>query len=136
MKTTVKPKYRYKLIQTELWGNARDGFDSNNWFTLDSKLTTKELSDRYLVSWARDWFTGNQFAWSEGTRRPMSRKGIEIRDIGAEGMIQVEYRGHYVGEIQYVELCDLCGDDVNSHYNRPCDALKRAGVTSIQVIEE
>lgn len=136
MKTIQKPKYRYKLIQAELWGNAKDGFDSNNWFTLDTKFTTKELSDRFLVKWARDYFTGNYFAWSANSSRPMSRKGIEISAGNSEGMIEVQYRCHYVGEIQRVELCNLCGDDVNSHWNSPCDALKRSGVQSIQVIEE
>lgn len=97
-------KYTYKIVRAELWGNARDGFDTNNWFTLQTITRAEPLTDRWLLRIVRDLFEGKSFAWSENKSTYMSRKGIMLDDIGAESMIQVSYRGYYVGEVQINEV--------------------------------
>jgi len=92
-------KMEYRFVRAELWGNAKDGFDTNNWFTVKTLTAYKPYSERWLLKVARDVFTGFMFAWSENTRRPMCRKGITIEWSG-EHDYNVMYRGHYVGEIQ------------------------------------
>lgn len=120
-KATTQAKYTYRLVRAELWGNAKDGFDTNDWHKVAEKDTSEELSLRYLLRWTRDYFTGCSFAWNEAKSRPMSREGIEVNGIdevmwffgrSPEGMdiigsAQVTYRGHYVGEIQLFQRMEI-----------------------------
>jgi hypothetical protein len=107
---TTKPTIEYRIVQAELWGNARDGFEINNWYTLERWKSTSSVTNRHLLRLARNQFEGRNFNWSEGRNTSMSRDGIELEDIGAESMLDVTYRGHKIGEVQWSELCEHCGE--------------------------
>lgn len=111
---TTTPKFEYRIVQAELWGNARDGFDTNNWFTLERWKTTEAVSERYLLRMVRNQFEGRLFNWSEDKHTFMSRDGIELEDSGAESMLNVTYRGYKIGEVQWDELCSECGDSMRA----------------------
>lgn len=108
-------RYEYRLVRAELWGNAKDGFDTNNWFVIDKLQSTQELSRKYLTTWVKNGLAGYSFAWSENISRPMVRDGIELESLDQVmwflgcgpspiASAQVMYRGHYVGELQLFEL--------------------------------
>lgn len=98
---TVQAVITYKIVAAELWGNARDGFDTNDWHTLEERKTAGGYSKQYLTQWVRNLFEGRNFNWSEGKSRPMSRPGIELHDVGWESMLSVQYRGHDLGTIEW-----------------------------------
>jgi hypothetical protein len=122
-KTTKTARHRYLVQRFELWGNAKDGFDTNNVFTLETLETIEPLSMRYLLRMARENMTGYSFAWSENKSRPMSREGIELNDFGSEGYLDITYRGHIVGQVQHIGLCEHCGVESFMHWHKTCDEL-------------
>lgn len=89
----------YLIQRFELWGNARDGFNTNNVYTLE--YLRGNWSDRQLLTKVRDIFEGLAFAFSENHTTFMSRRGITIQDIGSEGYLAIQYRGYDVGQIEY-----------------------------------
>lgn len=113
----------YKIVQFELWGNARDGFDNNQNWTLATLKPGKPYTDRYLTRLARDFFQGRSFAWTESKSTNMSREGITLQDYGSEGYLDILYRGHIVGQVECNELCK-CGLVVYAHYNCSCEQPK------------
>lgn len=96
-KEKVNPP-QYKMVRYELWGNARDGFDTNNFY--NAGTLRADAGKRTLLSAVRDAFSGYSFAWSESVSRPMVRDAIKLNDL-CNGVILVEYHGHAVGEVQY-----------------------------------
>ena len=91
----------YLIQRFELWGNAKDGFNTNNVFAIE--VLRGNWSDRQLLTKVRDLFEGWSFNWSENHRTFMSRRGITINDIGSEGYLDIQYRGHNIGQIEYSE---------------------------------
>ena len=96
-------KIEYKIVAAELWGNAKDGFETNDWCVIERITRYKEFTQRKLTEIARNAFEGRSFAWSENVSRPMRRKAITV-DWLSENSYQVEYHGYYVGEIQVIEV--------------------------------
>lgn len=109
-KERYRAPYRIRFVRAELWGNAKDGFDTNNctnnWWTIGNRSFSQDPSERALLRLARDYFSGYSFAWSENKSSEMKRKGIELQwlsEVPMDGFYEyryeVQYRGHYVGEI-------------------------------------
>lgn len=92
---------KYLIQRFELWGNAKDGFDTNNVFTIEA--LHGNWSGRQLLTKVRDLFEGLSFNWSENRHTFMSRLGITINDFGSEGYLDIQYRGHTIGQIEYSE---------------------------------
>jgi len=121
MKSIIEQRHQYVFVCAMQAGNAKDGLNYTGEYHLATKISSTELTTRYLTRAARDLFTGLMFNWSARSSRAMSRLGIEIVRYGTSGTLyNILYRGHYIGEIQVDSFCQ-CGDGwQGSHLTRDC----------------
>jgi len=125
MKSIIEERHSYAFVKAIQTGNVKDGFDYTGEYHLTTKISSTELTTRYLTRAARDLFTGLMFNWSARSSRAMSRLGIEIVSFGTSGTLKlVNYRGHYIGEIRVDSFCQCNDSWQSSHLTRDCAADK------------
>lgn len=98
--------FKTTITRYELRGNAKDGFDTNNFFNVFSDITDKPMPDRALLTEVKNQFEGCHFVFTENRYTNMVRRGITLqRNSNCDnGMLLVYYRGHMIGEVNFEEV--------------------------------
>lgn len=101
----IKSPKMYDVTATayELWGNAKDGFDTNNFYKRFHVRLPESSLNRTLLMLVKDHFQGFSFAWSENCSRPMVRAGITLDTNSPymnEEITDIFYRGHVIGQLE------------------------------------
>lgn len=89
------------VIRYELWGNAQDGFDCNNVYTLGSENVLDD-SDLVLTMLAHDYFLGRSFALAQDEIESVTAEHLELSDIDSfePYLAEILYRGTPIGALK------------------------------------
>lgn len=97
--------YQITITKADLWGNARDGFDNNGDYTIAHFAVDKEPSEKMLLRFAKDEFSGCYFALSENTGRFIGKRSkcltLDWQD-SYNGLLfyEIRYRDQYIGMVE------------------------------------
>ena len=109
-KQASKKTYSIDVYRADLWGNNKDGFDWNDtWHIGIEEIETAqaELSEKTLLTVARNYFEGTPIALSENKTVGMSRRNISIEWTDSnedEECWQIHWNARAVGELRVTKV--------------------------------